>query len=127
MKDMRGEVCEWCGKDKYKETSLQDDVDGLLHCPVCKCTVKRWRVMNCNPGDKVEWVSKMDSGWLSVGRHYVGIVTTVTIDPASLYEMYDIDCEEGIQAVNIPQEWVIRIIEKGKDPISDYDRAMGIL
>ena len=83
--------------------------------------------MNCNPGDKVEWVSKIDSGMLSVGKHYIGIVTTVTFNPASLYELYHIDCEEGIQAVNIPQEWVIRIIEKSRDPISDYDRAMGVL
>lgn len=35
MKDMTGTKCKNCGKGKYKETSIHDDMDGMLHCPKC--------------------------------------------------------------------------------------------
>lgn len=41
--DMTGKKCEKCGKGKYKETSVQDDMHGVLHCPKCGHEVKRWR------------------------------------------------------------------------------------
>jgi len=44
MKDMTGETCEtkWC-RGKYKETSIHDDWDGVLHCDKCGREVKRYR------------------------------------------------------------------------------------
>lgn len=42
-KDMDGEWCERCGKGHYKETSLMDDIWGVLHCDKCGYTVSRWQ------------------------------------------------------------------------------------
>ena len=83
--------------------------------------------MKCNTGDRVEWVSRTDSGWLSVGRHYVGTVSSVIYNPSSFSEFYHIDCEEGVHARNIPEEWVIRIVDSNSNIIKAYDRAMGVI
>ena len=42
--DMTGHRCEECHKGRYQETSIQDDWDGVLHCPKCGHEVRRWRV-----------------------------------------------------------------------------------
>lgn len=41
-KDMTGQTCEKCKKDKYQERSLNDDRDGTLRCS-CGHVVDRWR------------------------------------------------------------------------------------
>lgn len=41
--DMTGEKCNSCGKGKYKETSMHDDMDGVLHCSNCGDQVKRYK------------------------------------------------------------------------------------
>lgn len=42
--DRTGTRCTKCRKGKYKETSLHDDIDGVLHCSNDKCRhqVKRY-------------------------------------------------------------------------------------
>ncbi len=42
-KDMTGQTCEKCKKGKYQETSIHDDMDGVLHCTKCGTKVDRWR------------------------------------------------------------------------------------
>lgn len=43
QKDMTGQTCEKCKKGKYQETSIHDDMDGVLHCTKCGTKVDRWR------------------------------------------------------------------------------------
>lgn len=33
--DRTGQKCESCGKGRYKETSIMDDWEGVLHCDKC--------------------------------------------------------------------------------------------
>ncbi|HUS49764.1 MAG TPA: hypothetical protein VMZ91_06340 [Candidatus Paceibacterota bacterium] len=40
--DMTGKKCQSCGKGKYKETSMHDDMDGVLHCDKCGAEIKRY-------------------------------------------------------------------------------------
>ena len=42
-KDMTGQPCEKCKRGKYQETSIHDDMDGVLHCTKCGTKVDRWR------------------------------------------------------------------------------------
>jgi hypothetical protein len=35
--------CEKCGKGYYKETSIHDDWDGVLHCSKCNHEVTRYK------------------------------------------------------------------------------------
>jgi ribosomal protein L37AE/L43A len=42
-KDMTGQTCEKCKRGKYQETSIHDDMDGVLHCTKCGTKVDRWR------------------------------------------------------------------------------------
>jgi hypothetical protein len=42
-KDRDGQTCEVCGKGYYKETSIHDDWDGVLHCSKCNHEVKRYK------------------------------------------------------------------------------------
>ena len=39
--DMTGKKCKKCKKGKYTETSIHDDIDGVLHCDKCGHEVKR--------------------------------------------------------------------------------------
>jgi len=41
--DMSGKRCDRCGRGKYKETSIHDDMEGVLHCSDCGVATKRWR------------------------------------------------------------------------------------
>jgi len=41
--DMTGEKCEKCKKGVYKETSIHDDADGVLHCSECNDQIKRYK------------------------------------------------------------------------------------
>lgn len=40
--DRTNKKCSECGKGKYKETSMMDDIDGVLHCTNCGSRVKRY-------------------------------------------------------------------------------------
>jgi uncharacterized Zn finger protein (UPF0148 family) len=40
--DMTNKACKKCKSGKYKETSQQDDMDGVLHCTKCGSQTKRW-------------------------------------------------------------------------------------
>ena len=40
--DMTGKKCKKCKKGKYKETSIHDDMDGVLHCSKCGDKIKRY-------------------------------------------------------------------------------------
>lgn len=44
--DMFGQPCEECGKDLYEETTVNDDKNGVLHCPKCNHEVPRWKPVN---------------------------------------------------------------------------------
>ena len=35
--------CDKCGEGYYKETSIHDDWDGVLHCSKCNHEVKRYK------------------------------------------------------------------------------------
>lgn len=39
---MKSETCGRCGQGQYQETSIHDDWEGVLHCPVCNHKVKRY-------------------------------------------------------------------------------------
>ena len=41
--DMTGKDCYTCKQGVYKETSLFDDWDGLLHCSNCGEPIDRWQ------------------------------------------------------------------------------------
>jgi hypothetical protein len=43
--DMTGKKCEKCKKGTYKETGIQDDMHGVLHCDKCGTEVNRYREM----------------------------------------------------------------------------------
>jgi hypothetical protein len=49
-KDMIGVLCEVCKKGHYKETRLQDDWDGVLHCDKCDHQVNRYKKLNGDAG-----------------------------------------------------------------------------
>ena len=40
--DYTGHKCEKCHKGTYKETRLQDDWQGVLHCDKCNYETNRW-------------------------------------------------------------------------------------
>jgi len=42
MLDNKGNTCEHCGKGTYQETSIHDDMDGVLHCTECGVRVERY-------------------------------------------------------------------------------------
>jgi hypothetical protein len=42
--DRTGTRCGECGKGEYRETRLQDDWDGNLHCTECDHEVRRYRI-----------------------------------------------------------------------------------
>jgi hypothetical protein len=42
MYDMTGKNCLECSKGYYKETSINDDRDGVLHCGNCDHCVPRY-------------------------------------------------------------------------------------
>ena len=42
--DMKGKTCVKCKKGKYNETSIQDDMHGVLHCDKCGHETKRWAI-----------------------------------------------------------------------------------
>lgn len=39
---MTDKKCQKCKKGKYRETSIHDDIDGVLHCNDCGHKIKRW-------------------------------------------------------------------------------------
>jgi hypothetical protein len=41
--DHMNKDCDKCGKGYYKETSIQDDWHGLLHCSKCNHEVTRYK------------------------------------------------------------------------------------
>jgi len=41
-KDLLGEVCKSCALGWYKETSVMDDINGVLHCMNCHIKVDRY-------------------------------------------------------------------------------------
>ena len=43
MRDMTGTICHKCDEGRYRETSMHDDIDGVLHCTNCGDEVKRWK------------------------------------------------------------------------------------
>lgn len=43
MIDQTDKKCENCGDGIYVETSMFDDIDGVLHCNICDEKVKKWR------------------------------------------------------------------------------------
>ena len=43
MTDRTGKSCFSCHKGVYKETTIRDDWDGVLHCDKCGAQVKRWK------------------------------------------------------------------------------------
>lgn len=43
MTDQTNKTCENCGQGTYIETSMFDDMNGVLHCSVCDQKVKRWK------------------------------------------------------------------------------------
>ena len=42
MKDNTGVSCKNCGKGTYKEMSIFDDMNGVLHCDICGHSIIRW-------------------------------------------------------------------------------------
>lgn len=48
--DRDGEGCFECHHGYYKETSLQDDVQGVLHCSNCGHEIKRWITVKIGGG-----------------------------------------------------------------------------
>ena len=45
--DLKDEVCKVCGEGTYVETSIFDDMDGLLHCSVCDAPTDRYLPEGC--------------------------------------------------------------------------------
>jgi len=46
--DFMNKDCEKCGEGYYKETSIHDDWDGVLHCSKCNHEVKRHKEIWCH-------------------------------------------------------------------------------
>lgn len=46
--DMTGKKCSNCSKGKYKETCMEDDRYGTLHCNKCNFMSVRYKVINEN-------------------------------------------------------------------------------
>jgi len=44
--DKTGKLCTKCKKGHYKETGIEDDWDGVLHCDKCGVEVPRWTELN---------------------------------------------------------------------------------
>ena len=42
LKDMKGNQCKECDLGTYQETSIFDDMDGILHCTNCHQEIKRY-------------------------------------------------------------------------------------
>jgi hypothetical protein len=42
-KDLTGKKCTDCKKGTYQETSIHDDMDGVLHCTSCRKRVDRYQ------------------------------------------------------------------------------------
>ena len=42
MEDKTNTTCKQCGKGVYVETSIHDDIDGVLHCNNCGHKIKRY-------------------------------------------------------------------------------------
>jgi hypothetical protein len=63
-KDRMGTTCTKCKKGKYKETSIHDDWDGVLHCSNTKCNheVKRW------PGKDPDVTEDLDANQKRAGQ-----------------------------------------------------------
>lgn len=40
--DRTGTSCQRCAKGVYRETSVMDDISGVLHCVACGHQVRRW-------------------------------------------------------------------------------------
>ena len=40
--DMTGTSCLQCNTGTYQETSLHDDIDGVLHCTTCRASTNRY-------------------------------------------------------------------------------------
>ena len=43
--DLKSKKCEKCKKGNYIETSIHDDIDGVLHCNKCNHQVARYKVV----------------------------------------------------------------------------------
>lgn len=41
--DQTGETCDHCGKGTYQETTINDDLDGVLHCTECGEKTDRYK------------------------------------------------------------------------------------
>lgn len=41
--DLLNKRCSSCKFGKYIETSIQDDIDGSLHCSKCNVRIKRYK------------------------------------------------------------------------------------
>lgn len=41
--DLLNQNCNQCGNGYYKETSIHDDWNGVLHCTNCNQEVKRYK------------------------------------------------------------------------------------
>lgn len=44
-RDNEGKRCRICGKGKYTETSIHDDIDGTRTCPKCYHTVPHMEIV----------------------------------------------------------------------------------
>ena len=44
-KDMTNEICTKCNKGEFQETSLLDDLKGVLHCTFCKTEIERYQTI----------------------------------------------------------------------------------
>lgn len=42
FKDLMGTVCIKCEQGVYEETSIHDDIDGVLHCSYCSHLMPRY-------------------------------------------------------------------------------------
>lgn len=43
IKDYNGTICHKCKKGRYQETSIHDDLDGVVHCSKCDHKIKRFQ------------------------------------------------------------------------------------
>jgi hypothetical protein len=59
LKDMMGKKCKTCGKGVYRETTVMDDMHGILHCNKCDAVTERY-IDNKSTNSKKDTNSKKE-------------------------------------------------------------------
>lgn len=103
--DLSGIQCRNCHEGNYKETSITDDWDGLLHCDHCGYGVNRREEVDPsekyrNPNDKPDRIFKKVDTWIwyqmgGDGYHRLLILNPTTGDMIGAWALYDDLCFNG--------------------------------